>query len=291
MALDVAGIQRSLRKLRRLLKTGARRLPPELVHDLRTHTRRLDATVEALGLDRRNERRLLSRLGKLRRRAGDVRDMDVLTGHAVTVTLDGERDCLVELLEHLGAERYRHARRLRRRLRRTGGPLRRRLRRTAKRIEAVASKDGRTPRTSPAPKEAMATALQLSAELAAPAILNKKTLHPYRLKVKDLRNVLKMSADAERSDLVERLGEIKDAIGEWHDWDTLSAIATRELSHGARCGLLRELKTIGERKYSRALSLTKRLQREALRPRGHPRGSARRRPTPRVLEATASIVS
>ena len=32
--------------------------------------------------------------------AGSVRDMDVLTAHALTLQADGEEDCVVHLLEH-----------------------------------------------------------------------------------------------------------------------------------------------------------------------------------------------
>ena len=281
MPLDVSVVRRNLRKLRKLLKKRASRPSPEEVHDLRTRTRRFEATVEALGLDRRrNERRSMSRLGKLRKRAGRVRDMDVLTGYAATVEVDDEQDCLVELLEHLGAERYRHARRLSRRIRRDRGPLRRRLRRTSKRIEKRIPADG----ADGSVMNAMATALKLASELAAPAALTRKNLHPYRLKVKQLRNVLRMASDADRDGFVARLGEVKDAIGEWHDWETLATIASTELAHGARCGLLRELRTLCDRRYEHALSLTTKLRKD----RGF---LARRGGATPVLEATAAIAS
>jgi CHAD domain-containing protein len=291
MALDVPGLQRSLRKLRKLLKRAPRRPSPEQVHDLRTHTRRFEAMVDALGFDgRRNERRLLSSLGTIRKRAGRVRDMDVLTGHTATVAVDGEQDCLLELLEYLGAERYRHARRLRQLMRQDGAALRKRLKRTSRRIdERVPAPGAHGSDADPVvAKEAMATALKLSGELATPATLSRRTLHPYRLKVKDLRNVLKMATDADRSGFVTRLGEIKDAIGEWHDWETLIAIARDQLPHGARCGLRRGLRAIADHKYAGALSLTNRMRRDCLRPR---RSVARRTPAMPVLEAAAAIDS
>src|SRR5262245_11209863 len=100
MALNVPTLRRSVRNLRKLFGKAPRRPSPDRVHDLRTHTRRCEAMVEALGLDgRRNERRLLSDLAKLRKRAGKVRDMDVLTSHAATVAVAHEQDCLVELLQ------------------------------------------------------------------------------------------------------------------------------------------------------------------------------------------------
>ena len=237
MALDVPGVQRSLRKLRKLLKKAPRRLSPEQVHDLRTHTRRFEAMVEALGFDdRRNERRSLSSLGRIRKRAGKLRDMDVLTGYTATVAVDDEQDCLVELLEYLGAERYRHARRLRRLMRQDGTALRKRLKQTSKRVDQRLPADGaRGSDADPVvPKEAMATALKLSGELATPSTLGRRTLHPYRLKVKDLRNVLKMATDADRNGFVARLGEIKDAIGEWHDRETTNKMRKEGLRPSGR---------------------------------------------------------
>jgi CHAD domain-containing protein len=102
----------------------------------------------------------------------------------------------------------------------------------------------------------MATALRLSSRLKTPAQLSKKTLHPYRLKVKELRYVLQMSDAAEHQKFVDKLSEVKDAIGEWHDWAELSDIATGLLSHGSRCKLLSELKAARNTRYDRALQLT-----------------------------------
>jgi len=297
MALDLAGVRRSIHKLRKLLEKARSRPSPAKVHDLRTHTRRFEVTVEAFGLgDRRHERRLLSDLGKLRKRAGSVRDMDVLTGYAATVSAEGEQDCLVELLEYLGAERYRHARRLRTLLRQDGTALRRRLKRTCKRIERLIPADGghESDENRVVRKQAMATALRLSGELLVPGTLSRKTLHPYRLKVKDLRNVLKMATDADGKGFVAQLGDVKDAIGEWHDWEALLTVAAERLNHGTRCRLLREVRAIGDRKYERALSLTNRMRREYLRLPRHrrvARASAGPGPATPVLEATAAMAT
>src|SRR5215831_9174473 len=80
------------------------------VHDVRTNTRRVEATLAALQLDRKRKgRRVLSAVTPMRKKAGDVRDMDVLTGFAATLSGDGDDQCLVKLLEHLGEARARGA--------------------------------------------------------------------------------------------------------------------------------------------------------------------------------------
>jgi len=65
---------------------------------------------------------------------------------------------------------------------------------------------------------------------------------------------------------IDSLGPVKDAIGEWHDWEELIAIASDLDEHRPNCKLVRELKTISDRKYERALSLTNEIE-EELSPR------------------------
>jgi CHAD domain-containing protein len=254
MSLDRNRIRKSASKLRKLLKKE-KSISPEAIHDFRTHARRFEASAEALGLNsRRNEERLLRDLGQLRKRAGRVRDMDVLTGCALTVDVEGEQDCAVRLVEHLGAKRHRREKKLLQQVGKYGQVLRQRLKRSFVHIDRVLA-DAKGSAKNVAPTDAMASALQLSSRLKTPARLNKGTLHPYRLKVKELRYVLQMSDAAEDQKFIDKLGEVKDAIGEWHDWDELRRIATELLNHGRRCKLLRELKAVRNTKYDRALSL------------------------------------
>ena len=300
MPLDSVQIQKSVRRLRKLMKKAPKRPTPEQVHDLRTHTRRFEATLEALALDsKRNERRLLRDLARLRRRAGKVRDMDVLTGHTSSVHVDKEEDCQVQLLEYLGSARYRQAKKLSLLVRENAPTVRRRLKRSAARLKKLIphggknSSNGRTKAAAEAATEAAATALTLSRDLENPPALNKSNLHPYRLKVKELRNVLQLADDPSHHEFVDALGEVKDAIGEWHDWEELIAIAAGLLDHGPSCKLLHELKQVSARKYEHALGLANKMRRDFLGA-----GRARKHPSPRrhgllrpVLEASAAIAS
>jgi len=65
----------------------------------------------------------------------------------------------------------------------------------------------------------------MAADLAQPAELTKANLHPYRLKVKKFRDVIAMSAGGGDPKFADALAKCKDAIGEWHDWEELIAIA------------------------------------------------------------------
>ena len=81
MAIDADRMHKPVRKLRKLLEKMGSQPAAKDVHDLRTSSRRLEASFQALSLDGgRNGRKVLKKVRKIRKRAGKVRDMDVLTG-------------------------------------------------------------------------------------------------------------------------------------------------------------------------------------------------------------------
>jgi CHAD domain-containing protein len=197
---------------------------------------------------------MLKNLGRFRKRAGKVRDMDVLTNYASMVHVHGEEECAVQLLERIGAARRKQANKLRAEVQKAGPAVRGDLKRTPAVLAKRIPRNGRAQRESPA-VNAAANALKLAVELADPQRLSRDNLHPYRLKVKELRNVLQMAA-GDFPKFVDELGQVKDAIGEWHDREELVSLAEKTLEHGNGCGLLVELKRIASRKYERALVLT-----------------------------------
>jgi CHAD domain-containing protein len=260
MSFDIDRIQKAARQVDQFLKKNSRRPSSNAVHDLRTSTRRLETTFSILGLDSSPRiKRLLRELAGVRKRAGKVRDMDVLTADALTVKQDGEQDCLVQLLEHLGAERNRCAKKLRRLIEASKSHLRRDLKRSASRVQKILKEAEDHPADSAAIPATVAKTMSLSSELMEPPRLDRKNLHEYRLKVKELRNVLQLSDDPD-PELLEKLGEVKDAIGEWHDWEELILIARDVLEHGTLCRLIKNLRITSNSKYERALMLTSRLR-------------------------------
>jgi CHAD domain-containing protein len=278
MSLDPAKLQKPLRKLRKMLKKLPPKPSPELVHDLRTRTRRIEAEFQALMLDSRpNEQRLLNELKPIRRKAGKVRDMDVLTGFASKLRADGDEQCLVELLEHLGFERYGQARKLHRIVRRDGRALASRLKRSSRYIGKVLDGAKQPQRENEWPVDAMSLALQLSGELAKWAPLDKSNLHPFRLKVKELRYILQLS-DHPDAEFVESLGEVKDAIGEWHDWEELGGIAEKVLDHGAGCSVMKLIRSTARKKFDHALAIANRMRHQYLEQRGPERRTRSKRP-------------
>src|SRR5881296_3756091 len=101
MAINENRIQKSIRKLEKAAKKAPKVPPPEKVHSLRTNARKLETSIEALALDsRKNERLLIKEIKKVHRRAGKIRDMDVLIGYLSKMRLDEEHDCQIQLVEH-----------------------------------------------------------------------------------------------------------------------------------------------------------------------------------------------
>ena len=300
MPLDPDNLQTPLRKLRKMLKAFPQSPSLEMVHDLRIRTRRVEAMLRALRLDtKRNEQKLLKAVKPIRRRAGQVRDMDVLTGLATKLRPDGEQECLVELLEHLGAQRDQFSRKLRRRVRQDGPPVRQRLKRTSRFVGKVfdrTKKPGQQPdKASEWSADAAALALELSSELAQWPRLDARNLHAYRLKVKELRDVLLLAENADTG-FVKILGEVKDAAGEWHDWQELGGIAEQVLDHGLGCEVLKLARSIAKAKFNHALSLANRMRHDYLQePNRRRPARAQRMPgahlKPTVIAATSALVA
>ena len=138
--------------------------------------------------------------------------------------------------------------------------IRRRLKNTSVRLEKTLNKKKGAGHAAPETLDAVMMAMKLSEELASPHTLQKKNLHPYRLKVKELRDVLQMAEKPEDEKFIDALGKCKDAIGEWHDWEELVRIAGKVLKDEKTNKLLHALKTIVAKKYQAALAVTNKMR-------------------------------
>ena len=187
MSLNQTRLIKPVKKLRRLLKKLDGDAAPEQVHDLRTSARRFEAAFGALALnDAGIPNSVLKELGRLRKRAGKVRDMDILTEFAAATRPKSEEECHVRLLEHLGARRQKEVGRLHAEVKQLRSGLRKELDQAASRITKLLR--GKSPSTAAdVVANATATAVRLAAQLSAPRRLNKTNLHPYRLKSRSYR--------------------------------------------------------------------------------------------------------
>jgi CHAD domain-containing protein len=294
LSLDIERIHESRRKVTKFLRKNSKRPSSDAVHKLRTSIRSLETTYTTLKLDSEKQaKRLLRNLRTIRKAAGKVRDMDVLSADVLTVQRDGEQDCVIQLLEHLGTERNKFVKKLRRVIESNNPQLRQDLKQYSKHVEKRLQKEKTNPADSDAVPLTMTRTIQLSWDLKRPARLNRSNLHSYRLKVKELRDVLQLSDRPGDPKFLGKLGEVKDAIGEWHDWEELVAIARELLDHGPSCKLIKKLKETSDSMYQRALSLTSQLRSHYLKGRGSnhgPRHDKRISVSPAVLSATSAIV-
>jgi len=286
---------KSIDKFRKLLKKTPKLQDAKYVHDLRTRSRKFESMLTALEPTiTRRLRRLLRDVKRVRSRAGKVRDMDVLTGNVAGIQQTAgkenhDRDCLIQLLEHLGGQRKRQAKKLRRVLATHRSDIRRGLKRNEKKLRKKIAKHGARARAAAA--EAAARVLQLSSGLHRPPRLNRSNLHKYRLKLKQLRYILRLGENAGHTPFANKLSEVNDAIGEWHDWEELVAIAERIQSHDGACGLVLKLKESSQRKFEGALLSATQLRKQFLPGSSGARGNASQAATPPVLEAAADLAA
>jgi CHAD domain-containing protein len=150
VAIDQTRLVKPVKKLRKLLGKLNSDPPPEPIHDLRTSARHFEAAFGALDLDEAGvPKSVLKELGRLRKRAGKVRDMDVLTEFAAAVRPKSEEECHVRLLEHLGARRQKQAGKLRAEVKQIRPGLRKELDRASSRMTKLLRVPVR--RTTPPP--------------------------------------------------------------------------------------------------------------------------------------------
>ncbi len=218
--------------------------------------------------------------------------MDVLVGFAATLANDSTSEPLVELLEYLGSRRTRAAAKFRR----TISDYRRELRRGLKRCAKVIGKDldasqGRADGDPSRSTNAMARALTVEAELGAWPKLNERNIHPFRLKVKELRYTLQLARDSD-SGLIRALGEVKDEIGKWHDWKELATVANHVLGHG--CETTDRIEQRVKEQLDNALSSANSLRAKYLKAKSS-QGAAKKRPRLQLetsaLKATSRLAA
>jgi|KBSMisStandDraft_5_1062788.scaffolds.fasta_scaffold00507_11 CHAD domain-containing protein len=292
MGLDSEHVHRPVRKIRKLLKKLPKQPSSEQVHQLRTNFRRLETILASLSLDRQ-EHQMLKRLARLRRKAGGVRDMDVLIGYVPTVQTDSEQTCTVRLLEHLGDRRRKEAKKLHAITTKKGQQVRSALKRVDRRLEkALCEKQEKSCDPVPARSQAAASALALESALALPHRLNRQNLHPYRIRVKKLQNVLRLGEGSSDREFLKALSHVKDAIGEWHDWEALQAVALEVLNHGAKCEIIRQIRNSCAEKYDTALSEAHKMRRRYVDVSSAKRNGGLKTPTTTpVWEATAAMAA
>ena len=231
---------------------------------MRGQIRTLEAIVDALtnGRDRK-VRRLLAPLILISKAAGKVRDMDVLVGLACPLPMSRNDECLVQLLEHLGERRFKAATKLHAIISAKREDAFYSLKQCSRLIDNNLIRPKTNASTSLS-KHIVAIVSALAQELSNCPRLNKDTLHSFRLKVKELRGILQLLAGSNKKFLAA-LGEAKDEIGEWHDWNVLATTSQPVVGRNPACRLHKQVQLISRGKLKRAIVVANELRKKSHR--------------------------
>lgn len=230
------------------------KVSPKNVHHLRTTIRRMESLVSYSNpeLGKKLERSL-AKMADLRKRAGKVRDLDVqiellhVLGNGSTVR---DRKTLAELLEK---KRDRQVSRL------VGVVKKVQDSKFFSRIQRVAEELDQTKAEKVLPQAPLAEAKSQLAEMAtdfsAHQVIKISRLHDARISLKKIRYLAEAAEESqEQKDFTRQLKIVQDAIGDWHDWQELTATAEKRFSDRVNCPLLREVRALLAARHSTATS-------------------------------------
>jgi len=261
MDLELSNVRKPVRQLQKALKNLAGDPSIEDVHDLRTRARRVEAIAVMLYTSHESSRRrLLKILKPLRKAAGEVRDMDVLSAKARTLARHCRNESAARLLEHLRAKRIESAHKLvdtvaeRRQdafdsLKQFSIEIEKRIKHQE--LGSVHNASGRKPHID--------AAIRLMNELSDWPSFGAANLHAFRIKVKELRYILQLTDEADPK-FVDTLQRAKAKIGDWHDWQQFRRIAGEVLNSTKDRTLLEEMELTESKKLKQALAAAQALR-------------------------------
>ena len=160
-----------------------------------------------------NDKKLLKLLGRLRKKAGRVRDLDVQSAALRSLKIPQEPGRKSQLMRTLAEDRARREKKLAKSLDKgTVAEVRKRLKRTSASLEISTSADPL--------KLARQKLNELEVDQGA---VTERTLHQFRIAGKRARYIAELaSKDAEATRLIGQLNHMQDVIGDWHDWVQLA---------------------------------------------------------------------
>jgi CHAD domain-containing protein len=222
----------------------------ETVHRFRTGTRRLQILLGELSPDLdRNEKKLLKLRGRIRKRAGKVRDLDVQLSALRSLKIPREPRRKTQIIHHLIDLRSQQEKKLHKELdKATLRDIRKRLRRAAKRFNPEISRD----------PLAIAKTMLIPLEREG-APLTELVLHQYRILTKRARYAAEFASPSrEAVRFIAEMKRIQDALGDWHDWLTLTQTAVEHLGDVRESPLVAELHNVTGAKFRHAVAVLSR---------------------------------
>ena len=219
---------------------------PENVHKFRTSSRRVEVLVSDLAGSRNgNDKKLLKLLGRLRKKAGRLRDLDVQSVALRSLRIPQEPQRKSQLLRTLAEERARREKKLAKSLdKQTVAEVRKRMKRTAASLEVLKTADPLT------------LARQKLNDLEVDqGTVTERTLHQFRIAGKRARYMAELaSKDAAAIRLIALLNHVQEVIGDWHDWVQLADKAEKLFGGVQDSALVSALRNITRAKFRQAVT-------------------------------------
>jgi CHAD domain-containing protein len=219
----------------------------ENVHRFRTGTRRLQILLGELSpkLDS-SQKKLLKLLGRIRKRAGTVRDLDVQLAALRALKMPREPRRKTQLVNHLIELRAQQEKKLRKAVEKeTVREIRKRLKRASKNFKPEASRD---------PLAVARGMLERINREDAP--VTEAMLHQYRILSKRARYAAEFGEQsAEAARFIAMLKRMQDVLGDWHDWLTLTQTASEHLGDVRESSLVAELRNVTGAKFRHAVAV------------------------------------
>lgn len=215
------------------------------VHSFRTTTRRLQTLLEKLANNGTGKhKKLLKMLNRIRKSAGKVRDIDVQLQALRSLKVPQEPRRKTQLIQTLLDLRAQHEKRLRKLLKKEDiREIRKRMRRAAGSLRFD---------TGPDPLN-VAKGMLKSVNLGDAA--DEKTLHHYRIIVKRARYAAEFATKSpEATRFLAELKRLQDALGNWHDWLTLTHTAVERLGDINESSLVAALYNVTRGKFRHAVA-------------------------------------
>jgi CHAD domain-containing protein len=246
MAIAIERGSTIFRKTERDLSRLSKGYQPEVVHNFRTTTRRLEVLLEQLAPDSgRNEKKLLKALGKIRKRAGRVRDLDVQLAALRSLKVPLEPRRKTQFTQRLLELRVKQEKKLGKLLKKKD------LREIQKRLQRVPRSVDLNSTADPS-----AIAKKMIASVDRPkGRVDEEVLHSYRTVVKRARYAAEFAPKSEEATrLVAQLKRLQDALGNWHDWLILTQTAEQHLGGINQSPLVAALQNVMRGKFRHAVA-------------------------------------
>jgi CHAD domain-containing protein len=231
----------------------------ENVHRFRTGTRRLQILLGELSPQlEHSQKKLLKMLGKIRRRAGKVRDLDVQLAALRALKLPREPRRKTHLVSRLIELRGRQEKKLRKAVAEdVVKEIRKRLKRASKNFNPEMS------------LEPLAVARGMLEQLNRENAITEPLLHQYRILTKRARYAAEFAEPSQEGEqFIAGLKRLQDAVGDWHDWLTLTQTASEHLGDVRESSLVAELHNVTGAKFRHAVAVLSQMRgaRSGVRP-------------------------